>query len=361
MDRERNRMNGQELSSLKPVMLYISKSSSMLDSKIDDLRNYLKDRINLDADFRIFYGSEGIEEGDITNFLNTPPFFSDKKVIVIKEIDKLSPARVKKISVMLEDTVAEDFSTIIIMTSLKEKLDKDLLAQVKKTGVIRRLMVPHTDSLKKWLEEKSELDGISFTQGAATKLIENVNFNLMLLKKEYEKLYIYVLDKKDRTVDEKAVDKLVSRVYEMKIFDLVDLIGNREKNKAVTALKSIIMEKQNIIGLVTLLYRMFKFMLYLKDKSGDSSSEIKNAAQYTNQEQHDTAKNYISSHLGHSPYMLGRVTSNYTRFSKKYSSGEIVMIIGLLNSYDILLRKGEVSEYNLILKMINEIVEMKVF
>ena len=56
MDRERNQMNEQELSSLKPVMLYISRSSSMLDGRIDDLRSYLKDRINLDADFRIFYG-----------------------------------------------------------------------------------------------------------------------------------------------------------------------------------------------------------------------------------------------------------------------------------------------------------------
>jgi DNA polymerase-3 subunit delta len=349
-----------ELSSFKPSMLYISRSSSILDGKIDEIKNYLKDRINLEADFKIFYGSEGLEEGDFLNFFNTPPFFSDKKVTVIKDIDKLPSAQAKKISVVLEESVSEDFNTILIMTSLKEKLNKDLLEKVRKTGVVKRLMVPHTDSLKKWLEEKSELDGIGFTQGASGKLIENVNFDLSLLKKEYEKLYTYVLDKKDKLIDEKAVEKLVSRVYEMKIFDLVDFIGSREKNRAVRALKSIVLEKQSIIGLVTLLFRMFKFMLYLKSEPAGVRLETRDNIQYTNPKHHEHAKNYMASHLGHAPYMLGRVSSNYTRFSRKYSAGEIIMIVSLLNSYDILLRKGEVSEYNLVLKMINEIVEMKV-
>ena len=101
-------------------------------------------------------------------------------------------------------------------------------------------------------------------------------------------------------------------------------------------------------------------MLYLKSASEDVGEEMRNNVQYTNPKQHDYAKKYIAAHLGHAPYMLGRVSSNYTRFSKKYSAGEIIMIVSLLNSYDILLRKGEVSEYNLVLKMINEIVEMKV-
>ncbi len=341
-------MDKKEFAVFKPSVLYISRSSSLLDGKLDEIKYYLKDRINLDADFKVFNGAEGLEEGEFLNFFNTPPFFSEMKVTVIKDVDRLSPAQIRKISGILKEADPKDSSTILIMTSLKEKLNKDLLQSIKKTGVIRKLMVPHTDSLKKWLEEKAELDGIRFTQGASVKLIENVNFDLVLLKKEYEKLYTYVLDKKDRVIDEKAVEKLVSRVYEIKIFDLVDYIGSREKNNAVKALKSIILEKQNITGLVTLLFRMFKFMLYLKSPGHDTPA------------QHDRAKNYIASHLGHAPYMLGRVTANYTRFSKKYSGGEIVIIISLLNRYDILLRKGVVAEYNLVLKMINEIVEMKV-
>ena len=341
-------MNKKEFAVFKPGMLYISRSSSLLDGKVDEIKYYLKDRINLDADFKIFFAAEGFEESEFLNFFNTPPFFSDIKVTVIKDVDRLSMGQVKKISYLLKESDPKDSNTILILTSLKEKLNKDLLQSIKKNGVIKRLTVPHTDSLKKWLEEKAELDGIRFTQSASVKLIENVNFDLTQLKKEYEKLYIYVLDKKERVIDEKAVVKLVSRVYEMKIFDLVDYIGNREKNNAIRALKSIILEKQSITGLVTLLFRMFKFMLYLK------------GSEHTTPAQHEHAKNYIASHLGHAPYMLGRVTANYTRFSKKYSGREIISIISLLNTYDVLLRKGVVAEYNLVLKMINEICEVKV-
>ncbi len=333
----------------------------MLESKIDEIKNYLKDLINLDADFKIFYGGEGIDEKELLNFFNTPSFFSEKKVTLIKDIDRLSPVQLKVVTGILSKIDTREFDTILIMTSSKEKLGKDLLEQIKKSGVIKNLVTPHTDSLKKWIEEKAELDGIRFTQDATTKLIENVNFDLSLLEKEYEKLYTFIIDQKVRVIDEKAVDKLVSRVYEMKIFDLVDLIGNREKNKVVKALKPVILEKQSIIGLVTLLFRMFKYMLYLKSTPLDLRAATFKDLQYTNPREHENAKKYIASHLGHAPFMLGRVSSNYTRFSKKYSAEEIIRIIGLLNSYDIILRSGIVSEYNLVLKMINEIIETKAF
>ena len=41
MERQENPVNKKEFSGFKPVMLYISRSSSILDSKIDEIKNYL--------------------------------------------------------------------------------------------------------------------------------------------------------------------------------------------------------------------------------------------------------------------------------------------------------------------------------
>jgi len=66
---------------------------------------------------------------------------------------------------------------LIILTTLqKNKIDKQLLAEIEKTGVLESIYAPQTFNLRKWLKERCELDNIQFTSKAAIKLIENVNF-----------------------------------------------------------------------------------------------------------------------------------------------------------------------------------------
>jgi len=348
----------KDFSRLKPCILYISKSSSILEDKIDEIKQYLKDKINFDWDFKVFYGDSQIDTGELSNFFNTPSFFSERKVAVIKNIEKLPSRDLKTVTAILAETGLKDFNTVLVMTSMKARVNRDLLEEVKRIGVTKRLNLSDTDSIKKWLEGKCELDGISFTRDAARKMIENVNFDLGLLKKEYEKLYTYLLDKSDRVIDEKTVDKLVSRFYEMKIFDLVDAIGNREKNKALKAFKSVVIEKQSTIGLITLLFRMFKFMLYLKSTGGEVDNGKVEDISYINPASQKSAVRFLKLHLGHSPFILKKIQSNYTRFAKKYSSRQVIRVLDLLNNYDILIRSGQSLEYDLIIKMLNEIVEV---
>ncbi len=70
-----------KIDDLKPCHLYISKSSSVLDDRIDSLKKFLKSKINFEVDFKIFYGGEEIDEGELVNFYNTPSFFSEKKLL----------------------------------------------------------------------------------------------------------------------------------------------------------------------------------------------------------------------------------------------------------------------------------------
>ncbi len=341
------------INELKPCHLYISKSISVLDDKIDSLKKFLKGKINFEIDFKIFYGGEEIDEGELVNFYNTPSFFSEKKVAVIKNIEKVSKNLTGIITNLLSNLEIKNFSTILIMTELEEgsskkKIGSDLLEAVKKVGVIKKIDNPLTDSLRKWLDEKSELDGIKFTNSAAVKLIENVNFDLNLLRTEYEKLYTFIISQKDKVIDEMAVDRLVDRVYDMKIFDLVDYIGERDRERAIVALKPIIMEKNpNLLGLITLIHRMFKAFMFIK--SPDRSN---------NNDGIDWAKKYIEKHIGHSPYIVTKLMNKYIKSSKKYSRGEIVKVFGILSNYDVLFRIQETSAKNLIMKMISEITDV---
>jgi DNA polymerase III delta subunit len=375
---ESKKLPEKSISDLKPCYLFISKSSSILDEKISNLKKLLRNQINMDTDFNVFYGAEEINSRDFLNYCNTPSFFSMRKVAVIKDIDKAGLDFLDTLLDFFIEYKEKSQETVIVITALKMpfsakehdegkkgkskgkkskgKTFQELIDIISSIGVIETLNVPASSSLKKWLHEKAELDGLGFTQQSANRFIENVNFDLSLLKKEYEKINIYMISEKDKTVNEETVNRLVSRVFEMKIFDLVDFIGKRDKNNALEALKSVLYEKKSakdsgqqsqsgisIMGLITLLHRMFKAFLYIKTHG-----------------KKDVLLAYVRRHLGHVPYMVEKVSDNYLKFSKNYSIEEIIKIFDILNRYDILLRTSQ-QEINkgLILKFISEITHTK--
>jgi DNA polymerase III delta subunit len=357
----------KNLSDLKPFYLYISKSPSILSDKLAEFRKFLKDKIDFDSDFKIFYADEEEQKGEFISFYNTPSFFSEKKIAIIRNLESAHNSFIKMLIEQATGFNKDNFGSIlIILTTLqKNKIDKQLLAGIEKSGDIKEIKSPQTGNLRKWLEEKCELDDIKFTAKAAIKLIENVNFDSGLLKTEYEKLYTFIISEKDKTINEKMVDKLVNRVYDMKIFDAVDHIGNKDKGGALRTLKIISGEKQSMLGLITLLHRMFKAFLYLKSDIEKTNPAEQNSQTYAGSYQlgmHslNSFKKYLERNIGHSPYALKLVEEKYARYGRKYEKEEIIQVFGILNKYDILLRLGkEVQDFMFFAKMAIEIVDVK--
>jgi len=140
----------------------------------------------------------------------------------------------------------------------------------------------------------------------------------------------------------------------MKIFDIVDFIGKRDKSGALIALKAVLAgakssssssnssfaDRKNLYGLITLLHRMFKAFLYIK--SSDNREDL---------------KNYIERNIGHSPYMVSKITANYIKFSANFTAEEIIKIFGILNSYDYKLRTAQSGQSRgIILKLIADLL-----
>jgi DNA polymerase III delta subunit len=361
----------KNLSDFKPFYLYISKSPSILGEKLAEFRKFLKDKIDFDSDFKIFYADEVEQTGEFITFYNTPSFFSEKKIAIIRNLESAHNSFIKMLTDQVTGFNKDSFGAIlIILTTLqKNKIDKKLLAEIERSGDIKEVYSPQTGNLKKWLEEKCELDNIKFTSKAAIKLIENVNFDSGLLKTEYEKLHTFIISEKDKTINEKIVDKLVNRVYDMKIFDAVDYIGNKDKGGALKTLKIVSGEKQSMMGLITLLHRMFKAFLYLKsDTENPGQAEQKSQAHSSSYQgsihSSGSFKKYLERNLGHSPYALKKVEEKYVRHCRKYEKEEIIQIFGMLNKYDMLLRsekllqEKEDQDFMFFAKMAIEIVDV---
>ncbi|MBN2072541.1 MAG: hypothetical protein JW770_01175 [Actinobacteria bacterium] len=330
-----------DFENLKPCYLYVSADESMLLDKLEEIRGFLRNKLDFETDFmELDFSEDGIEE-QYDNFITMPSMFSARKFMIIENTDKAPVGLQKKIAGIIPAEVNEN-RIVFFLTSSRGKLAPVLMKAIEEYGTVKKLNKPLASDLKKWLDGRASGDGLKFTDDARELLIENVNADPGLLKREYSKLYDYICSEDHKIINRDMVDNLVSRVYSLKIFDLVDLLGQRDKAGSIKALASLMKDEQNPIGLITLIHRMFKSMLYIKSESGSVS-----------------VSGYIEKYLNASPYFIGKLVSKYIKFSGNYSHEEIIRIFDILNRYDISFRSGNAGDKNLLKIMISEIVDVR--
>lgn len=333
MPEEKNKID-----KLKKAYLYISRNLSVLEEKVGEIKGFIEDKINTETDYKVFRPDSESTDEELENYISTPSLFSSRKIAVIRNIEKFKAKFQKTVAKAID---GEDI--VFILTASSEKINKALLDALKQEGSIKRLRPPSGKDMLKWLEDKASSDGIVFTDGAKSLLIENVNLDLSLLKNEYLKLYDYISSEDKKIIEEEAVRHLVPRVYSMKIFDLVDYLGGRDKNGSIVALEEILSEDSNLLGLITLIHRMFKSMLYIKTGNGTTGVTA-----------------FLEKNINMPPYFIGKLVNKYIKFSQNYSNEEIVKIFDLLNDYDIKFRIDPSGNKNLAKRMIAQITDVKV-
>ncbi len=325
---------------IKKAYLYISRNQNALKEKLEEIKKYVISDKDTSTDLKGFDADYISSLEDFEGYISSPSLFSERKIAVLENIER-SPTSFQK---RVAEKISEDGRTdiVFIFTSLNGRLSKALMDKIKGVGIIRKIKPPVVGDLLKWLEKNAGDDEIRFTDDAKFLLVNNVNLDMQLLKNEYRKLSDYISSEDEKTIDKDTVKFLVSRVYSLKIFDLVDFMGERDKNKSIEALKNILNEDKNLLGLITLIHRMFKSILYIKNDEGNSS-----------------VTDYLSRNINMPPYFIGKMVNKYIRFSRNYSEVETIKIISILNDYDINLRKSVVENSNIIKTMIARIIDTK--
>ncbi len=320
-------------SNAKPCILYVCRNNAVLDEKITEILKKVSGKINTDTDLRVYSSPEEVEESEIINFLRTPSFFSERKVLVMKHVDGYPAALLNLLAADVENLGPDVF---LVLTASKEKMAAKFLKAVKSVGTIKNIRAPSADSIRRWLKKRADADRIQFTGNALEIFLENTGGQLDQVKDAYQKIDLYAWGKKEKKIGAVEVNRLVPRVYHLRVFDLVDYLGKRDKNGALRALRSVLEEKWPLVGAVTLIHRCFKAMLYYK---------------YGLDQQ---AAAYIKANTHAPPFLVDKILKKYKQFSEGYQIHEMVRIMGILNQYDLDLRDTNQPK-NLMVSLISEI------
>ncbi len=158
--------------------------------------------------------------------------------------------------------------------------DKDRFDRIRETlgdwcGVVELARVDEADAIR-WLAAEAEKQQVRFDPDAARELTDALGADMMLIASEFEKLLLYVGDKRRITLGD--VETMVLAAKQRSLYELTDAISAKDKPRALMLLHGLLNAsdggEDSAIGHLYMLARTFRQMTVILEKNVRDSRAI---------------------------------------------------------------------------------------
>lgn len=231
---------------------------------------------------------------DVIACAETLPVMAERRLLVVREFALLSGEDKKgkaNDKLRVEGSDRESEALIRYLSEVPDStcivfLAGDTVDRRKKLGKLMAALPgfvsfdpPDDAELIRFLSRIARLSGLAIDQSAAERLIFYSGRDLALLSQEMEKLIAYVGEEK--CILPEHVDAVATRTIEARVFDMIDAAVFGETNRAFGQLTALIATGEARLGILALLIRQLRQMLYISDMfaAGKKQIEIAEAMQ----------------------------------------------------------------------------------
>lgn len=251
---------------ISPVYLLYGDETYLIENLIKSFKGLLINEGTGDFNLDILDG-KSIGLNELVNTANTLPFMADKRLVIVHQADFF---KAKKKGSDEEDNTGDKGllaylenppeSTCLIMT-VSDGVDKRKKAfkLVEKNGQVVDCSPLKGQELESWIIERARQHGVKIENSAIGKLIAAVGSNLNLLDNELAKMAGYAIS--TRLITPEIVDLLVSKTVENSIFDLVDAIGEKKIEKALSIIKELLVQGEPAIKILFMITRQIRLII----------------------------------------------------------------------------------------------------
>ena len=236
-------------------MVYlINGEKSLIDKEVSDLiKKYNTTSI-------IKYDLVFNKISDVINDINTVNLFSDKKVIICSSINNID-----NIDILVKYLDNQN-DNILILTN-EDKIDLKILNKIKNKN-IEKIDVSNID-LTSFIKEEFKDYKISFKEINMLKDYTSNDYNR--IKEEIIKLKMYKLDTKEIT--ESDIKKLITKNLDKNIFDLVNYIYKKNKDKVFEVYYELVKEELDELKIIGFLSNNYVLIYKIKELIKEYSDE----------------------------------------------------------------------------------------
>ena len=312
-----NMLNLTKQDKIYPVYLFYGKENYLKEDISKKIKNKLIDSAYSELNYHVFY-SEKLSINEVINDLNTPPFMSKHKLLILKEADKINKNdETKLINYFDRLSLKSNFSSLIII--YKENIpSKELITAIKRIGVVANFSITDKAKLAFWIKSKFNQSHKKITQEALFYLQSIVGSDLGCLFNEIEKIDIYT--KEQKIIKKEDVMIIFGGSEAVNIFKVLDSIGDKDIKNAIDGLVKLDQGNLHYLSIFAMIYRQIKLILQTKLllTNGSNFKEIGKKLKL--------------------PYF---VVEKMIRQSKKYTFKEIDKSYELLNIADLELKDSQ--------------------
>lgn len=220
------------------------------------------------------YEGKKLDVKGLLDLGDTLPFFAENRVIVVENSGFL-----KKTPEGFEKRM-ENFpeSTHVIFVETEKDGRNKLFSWFKKHGYATEMKTPSEGELRKWVAKQCRDEGKQIYENAAEYFFGAVGLDMMLIKNELEKVFSYVGDRTEITVED--IHAICVNEADDTMYAMLDAIGERDQQQALKLYRNLLELKVDAYKVLSGLMYHTKSMMEISELilSGKSYDEIAVAA-----------------------------------------------------------------------------------
>ncbi len=255
-------LNHLKKENLRPIYLFFGKEDYLKESTLNKFKDKVIPSNQRELNYKVFYGGKN-SLTEIMKEIEIIPFMAKYKLIVLKEAENIDKTeRVKLIDYLNHWHLTNNFSFLIII--YKENIpDKELIAAVKRIGLIVKLDIPDKSELTLWIKVKFRRSNKKITPEALYYLQSLVDTtDLRYLFNEIEKIDVYTKDKE--LVEKEDVITTISGSEAINIFQVLDYLGEKKLPQALDGLVKLDQGNLPYLSILAMIYRQIRLILQTK-------------------------------------------------------------------------------------------------
>lgn len=207
----------------------------------------------------IFQGND-VNASAIADAGQILPFFADKRLLVVQDSGFFKSA-----NDMVE--YLEEFPETTYVIFVEREVDKRnrLYKWVAKNGCVTECQAQTEQMLKQWIGGYLKKCGKKISVSSVEHLIERTGTDMETLNNELDKVIGYVGERQE--IQAEDIDAICSGMTVSRIFDMIDAVAAKEKDKALQLYDDLLANKESPMSILYLFSRHINILLQIKELS----------------------------------------------------------------------------------------------
>lgn len=218
------------------------------DRLVDKLKETYLDGNSDSMNTEIYHAASDNHEL-IINALMSSTLFSDKRLVVVHEVDKLSDDSLKALVTYLKSPFE---GICLVLISIKLNMMKKWWKDISSLSLPIKIETPFENQLPEWITSFVNIRGKSITASATNLIRQYAGDSLQMLDMEIEKLSIYVGAKEE--IDDNDVKGAMGFSRELSPFDLGRFLAQKNVYWCLQAVRDMLDRGVNAIGIIIPIY-----------------------------------------------------------------------------------------------------------